>query len=108
MTGNAFAYSLPAKSVTTLVLDFPSTSVRERAQASLHVSRTPAGFRVGLPSTESGRAQLVGLDGRVVVSRDFPSGTTLLDLPAPGTAGIFEARVVQGDRVSMSKIVINR
>jgi glucuronoarabinoxylan endo-1,4-beta-xylanase len=108
VTAGAFSYSLPAKSVTTLDLDFQASSVLGRASSFPRVSRTAAGFRIELPSTESGRAQLVGMDGRILVSKDFPAGTAVLDLPAPSASGIVEARIVQGVRLSMSKLVSSR
>ena len=108
VTGNAFSYSLPSKSVTTLVLDFKSTSVVGRSVAALTMARISTGFRIELPSAESGRAQLVGLDGRIVASVNFPAGTASLDLVSPATSEVVEARVVQGDRVSVSNLVVNR
>lgn len=110
VSGNAFTYSLPAKSVTTLVLDAQSASVRPGAAApiGLRAARTAAGIRLDWDSRQAGTVQLITLDGRVAASRAFPAGTSGIVLPEPPGAAVLEARVVQGDRSDLTEIVTTR
>lgn len=111
VTGNAFNYSLPAKSVSTLVLDLQSTSIQRDASLSknsLRAIRTATGMRFELSSRSAGVVQLLSLDGRVLASRSFPEGTSEVLIAEPMAYGIVEARVVQGDRIESTKIVTSR
>ena len=108
VTGNAFNVSLPAKSVTTLVLEVLSTSILNRSPGVLRVAQTASGTRFGLPSRAAGLIQLLSLDGRIVASRSFPEGTSEVLMPETAASGIVEARVVQGDRIETTKIVTSR
>ncbi|MEK7393380.1 MAG: glycoside hydrolase family 30 beta sandwich domain-containing protein, partial [Fibrobacterota bacterium] len=108
VTGNAFNVSLPAKSVTTLVLEVLSTSILNRSPGVLRVAQTASGTRFGLPSRAAGLIQLLSLDGRIVASRSVPEGTSEVLMPETAASGIVEARVVQGDRIETTKIVTSR
>lgn len=111
VTGNAFSYSLPAKSVSTLVLDLQSTSIQRDASLSKNsprVIRTATGMRFELSSRSAGVVQLLSLDGRVLASRSFPEGTSEVLIAEPMAYGIVEARVVQGDRIESTIIVTSR
>lgn len=109
VTGSAFTHSLPAKSVTTLVLDMQTTSIGRQTAftpGSLRVARTSSGFRFALSNNDAGQILLLASDGKVVASSTFPAGTANLDVSAPAIAGVYEARVVQGDRLESAKIVV--
>ncbi|QQS03934.1 MAG: 1,4-beta-xylanase [Fibrobacterota bacterium] len=108
VTGSAFNFSLPAKSVTTLVLDYPTTSVSGRTHGALRVVRTSSGTRFALTSRSAGVVQLLSLDGRILASRSFPEGTAEVQVPETKASGIVQARVVQGDRIETSNFVTSR
>ncbi len=109
--GNAFAFSLPARSVTTLILDMASSSV-DRGQAvpagGLRARATETGFRFDIPASGAGRILVVAMDGRVVSSTRFESGTDMVELPRPTADGIYEVRAEVGDRNFATRIVTSR
>lgn len=111
VTDDAFTYSLPARSVTTLVMEQTPSAVQGRrfvATTMFRSSITASGIHFALSSNEAGRLELLAPDGRNIASKAFPAGTTELLMPTPKGAGVLDARLIQGTRVETAKIFVTR
>jgi len=91
ISGNGFTYSLPAKSVTSLVIPLTGTGIVSDGQhggRSLQISRDHGMIVVGLDSRESGTLELRAPDGKLLQARDIPAGATQAMVSAPERTGL--------------------
>ena len=108
-SGAGFTYSLPPKSVTTLVVDLATTAVQGRIHQNegLRVARVGGGLDVALPSREAGRLEVRTPEGRILEARDFPAGTSAVRLAAP-QGGVLLVELAQGDRRQSVRVFSER
>jgi glucuronoarabinoxylan endo-1,4-beta-xylanase len=102
VSGNAFTYSLPSQSVTTLVVNLGTTGITEASGSNtsgLKVTQRDGASWVVLPSSESGLLQVRSLDGRVQESQPIATGVSQMRLGAR-TSGAYLVEVRQGAHLS--------
>jgi len=102
VSGNAFTYSLPSQSVTTLVVNLGTTGITEAAgtnTSGLKVTQRDGAAWVLLPSSESGLLRVMSLDGRVRESQPIAAGASEMRLGAR-TSGAYLVQVRQGEHLS--------
>jgi len=102
ISGNAFTYSLPSQSVTTLVVNLGTTGITEAAgtnTSGLKVTQRDGASWVVLPSSESGLLQVRSLDGRVQESQPIAAGVSEMRLGST-TPGAHLVEVRQGEHLS--------
>jgi len=99
VSGNAFTYSLPSQSVTTLVVKLGSTGILSEPvvdQGHLKIVRGTDGLRIALPTASPGRLELLAPDGRVLDSWIVPGGSREFHVADPAHSGMVLLRLVQG------------
>jgi glucuronoarabinoxylan endo-1,4-beta-xylanase len=100
VSGNAFTYSLPSQSVTTLVVKLGTTGILSNSvedHGSLQILRGSDGLRIELPSENPGRLELLALDGRLLDSRNVPGGAKEFKLGTPDRPGMMVVKLLQGN-----------
>lgn len=108
-TSSTFSFDLPAKSVTTFVVELMSTAVRrpETGARSFKIVPVPGGCRIALASHEPGVVELRTLSGEVVSSRTLEEGESDVFLPARNGAGVRVVRVVQGASDRSERVLLS-
>jgi len=100
ISGNAFTYSLPSQSVTTLVVKLGTTGILSNSvvdHGKLQLLRGTDGIHISLPSENPGRLELLAPDGRLLDSRSVPGGTKEFKLGTPARSGLMVVKLVQGN-----------
>jgi len=99
VSGGGFTYSLPAQSVTSLVIPLTGTGVGSEGQhtgKSIRISREHGMIVVGLDSKESGTLELRTPNGTLVQAREIPAGATQATVSAPERTGLAIVTIRQG------------
>jgi len=108
VSGNAFTYSLPAKSVTSLVIDMTPTSVAPRIATGggLRIERLADGIRLELASPEPGRATLRSTDGRILQSVGIASGAREVRFATGPNPGLAVLELEQGSAIRSTTVYL--
>lgn len=110
VTTEGFTYALPARSVTTFVLDLndPVTDVKDvmtKEAAGLALQRRADGLWLVLPSErQASRIEIFDVSGKLLNSMAVPAGSSMVRLDAMG-AGLGIVAVRQGDRVWTTRLI---
>lgn len=106
-SANAFTFSLPARSVTSLVVDLIPTAVAPRTASTrdLRIDRLAGGIRIVLPTAAPGRATLRSTQGRILQSAEIPSGVGEVRFATPPGTGLAVLGIEQeGSAIRSTKV----
>lgn len=109
-TTGSFTYALPARSVTTFVLDLsnPTTGVAEataKEEENLKFQRKEDGLWLVLPSErQASRIEVFDISGKMLKSMTVPAGSSMVKLGHLG-ASLCVVTAHQGDRTWTSRLI---
>jgi glucosylceramidase len=83
-----------------------NNSIHNQLPVELKISSTKDGYRVTLPSSQAGKAELLTISGRVLESRAIPQGCREILFPKQDIhSGLYLIRVVYGDRTQTARLL---